>query len=64
MGVARGGIVGSDLGIEGLGVDVETGAGFPQVDDDQANDQGESGNHLKVSQGLEPKASELSHVLE
>ena len=58
-----GGVGGDRLGVERGGVDVHAGPGPPDVDDDEADDQGHGRHHLEVEQGLEADAADLLHVL-
>ena len=43
-------------------VDVHSGAGLEQVDGDEADDQGDRGQHLEIDQRLERDAADLGHV--
>ena len=56
--------VGGDrLGVERAGIDVHAGAGLPQIDDDQPDDQGHRGHDLEVDQRLDADPADLLHVL-
>jgi hypothetical protein len=50
------------IGVERCRVGVEARSGLKKVDDDQADDERDGGDHLEVDQGLGADASHLLHV--
>ncbi len=65
VGLGLGEEFGGRVGIERLGVDVETGAGLQHLGHHQAQDQGERRDHLEIDQRLGADTAEglqVSHV--
>ena len=60
--LARRGVLRDRLGIQAGGIDVHSRAGLEQVDDDQADDQGQGAHRLEVEQGVAPGLAHRLHA--
>ena len=60
--LARADVLVDALGVERARVDIHAAAGRPDVDHDQADDQGDGAHHLEIQHGVTTGLADLLHV--